>query len=202
MRSPRQRPSPAFAGSLAAHTIAIVGLALAFRHTPSLLRPLHLPGTPEGRHMMLTYSTGGPAESHQSALLHNSTPHPAARKPTRAILQPSPAPSAPAPSEAGHGASGDSAFGDENVRVALPQVHPRPQPDLSSLPHGMAGDVVVDVVIDDTGKVTGTTLVKGLGPNIDTSVMLALRDWTFTPATRNGTNIPSEQEILIHYERG
>ncbi len=81
-------------------------------------------------------------------------------------------------------------------------MHPRPQPDLTGLPHGTAGDVVVDVVIDDAGKVTSTTLVKGLSGPIDKTVMQALRDWIFTPATRNGLNIASEQEILIHYERG
>ncbi len=61
---------------------------------------------------------------------------------------------------------------------------------------------MVDVVIDETGKVTETTLVKGLGPSIDSTVLQSLRTWTFLPATRNGQNIASEQEILIHYERG
>ena len=199
---PRRRTVPALSLSVATHLLAVALLVLAFRHRPALLRPLRLPGTPQGQHLMLTYSLGGPAESKQSSLLHSSAVPPAPKKATHTSLKPAPsAPSAPM-SETGSGSSGDSALGDENVRVALPQVHPRPQPDLSGLPHGTVGDVIVDVVIDDAGKVTATTLVKGLGSPIDTNVMQTLRDWTFTPATRNGQNIASEQEILIHYEHG
>ncbi len=203
MRKVRAHSTPAVAASVAAHLLGVGVLIVALRHQPSSLSPLHLPGTPQGQHMLLTYSPGGPAEMRQNTLVRHTAPKAVTPKAAQASPQPAltTPPSAPQ-SEMGSGTSGDSARGDENVRVALPQVHPRPQPDLSALPHGTAGDVIVDVVIDDVGKVTTATLVKGLGPSVDTTVINALRDWTFTPATRNGQNIASEQEILIHYERG
>ncbi len=204
MRKIRARSASACSASVAVHLLAVGVVVLALRHRPSSLYPLHLPGTHQGQHMMLTYSLGGPAEMRQDTIVRHAAPKAVAPKSTEpSPTKPSPVrpPSAPQ-SEAGSGAAGDSAQGDENVRVALPQVHPRPHPDLSALPHGTAGDVIVDVVIDDAGKITAATLVKGLGPSVDATVIQALRDWTFTPATRNGQNIASEQEILIHYERG
>ncbi len=203
MKEPVRRSFRSLAGSIAWHGLALALLVVLTQRRPEVLSPLRLPGTPQGQHVLLTYSLGGTAEVRQSSPL----PHSVQRVPSLPkLLHPSAAPtpvaSSPATSEAGSGITGDSAKGDDNVRVALPQVHPRPQPDLSVLPHGTAGDVVVDVVIDDAGKVTSTTLVKGLGGPIDKTVMQALSDWVFTPATRNGLNIASEQEILIHYERG
>jgi len=40
---------------------------------------------------------------------------------------------------------------------------PYPQPDLTSLPRGTKGDIILDAVIDESGKITELTLVKGLG---------------------------------------
>lgn len=206
--SPRssEHSLPRIAASAVLHGIALGAVVFFTRHATSGLRPLRLPGTPQGQHMLLTYSTGSPVASHAGTLVHTSapkrTPIPVLPRPlTPAVAAPQPTPTAPA-AETGTGSSGNSALGDDNVRIALPQVHPRPDPDLSSLPHGTAGDVIVDVTIDDTGKVTATNLVRGLGAPIDSTVMRSLRDWHFTPASRNGQNIASEQEVLIHYERG
>jgi protein TonB len=81
-------------------------------------------------------------------------------------------------------------------------VHPSPQPDLSQLPSGTRGDVVVDIVIDATGKVAKFTVEHGLGHGVDDAVLATIQGWTFHPATRNGVPVASEQELLFHYERG
>lgn len=203
MPSSRKESISAVFLSTGAHLFGVVLLIAMLRHWRAAAPPLHLPGTVQGSHLLLTYSRGGPAELPQSRALQRT----AAKRVPNKVSVPTPLPSPPvgtsAPmSEPGPGTSGESGLGDENVRVALPQVHPRPQPDLSALPPGTAGDVIVDVVIDEAGKVVTTTLVKGLGSSIDAKVMQTLRGWTFTPATRNGQNIASEQEILVHYERG
>lgn len=189
--------------SLGAHVLIVGALLLvAARHRPVVMRPLHLPGTLQGQQRLLTYTTGAPAEA-APACLPRPRPTPSPRPQSATLRAPSLPVTTLAPAgQHGSGTSGDSALGDENVRVALPQNHPRPLPDLSSLPHGLGGDVIVDVAIDDTGKVVSTTLVRGLGGAIDATVMQVLRDWTFTPATRNGQNVASEQEIIVHYEHG
>lgn len=205
LRQPGTGSSAGLLASTVTHLLALGLLLLATRHLGYVLRPAHMPGTPHGERVMLTYRLGGPTATQPSQGLPAKTPpppHPPKAARTLPSPLPTPARKAAPTSTAGPSTGGDSALGDEDLRIALPQVHPRPQPDLSTLPRGTAGDVIVDVLIDDAGKVTGTTLVKGLGQTVDTTVMEALRGWTFTPASRNGQNVASEQEILIHYERG
>lgn len=193
---------PGVWSSIALHTLGLVLVLLALRHTRGILSPLRMAGTRQGKHIMLTYSLGGPAEVKQSAPLQSSVRQPVTRGRSLTQQRSPQTLTSPKSSEPGAGSGGSSALGDEDVHVALPRTHPRPQPDLSLLPSGTTGDVVVDVVIDEAGKVTAATLVRGLGAPVDASVVEVLRGWTFTPATRNGQNIASEQEILIHYERG
>ena len=93
-------------------------------------------------------------------------------------------------------------LGNGNINIASLQTHPRPQPDLSSLAHGAGGQVIMDAVIDEHGRISQLTLVHGLGDGIDDTVLSTVRGWTFNPATKDGKPIPSEQEILLYYERG
>ena len=61
---------------------------------------------------------------------------------------------------------------------------------------------MLDAVIDEHGRVTQLTLLKGLAPAIDQAVIATVRQWLFTPATKDGVPVASEQEFHFHYERG
>lgn len=86
------------------------------------------------------------------------------------------------------------------VRPALPIVARDPAigPELMA---EIAGDVVVEVTIDEQGKITELKLVQGLAQNIDQLVLAAVSKWQFLPATRNGTPIPSKQDVYYHFPR-
>ena len=197
------RPSPGLWSSLGLHTglaaLLVFGIGLRLRPTAQL----RMPGTHSGERTLLSYSPGGQPRIGETAV---PTPPAPRRTPPRLIASrlatPAPVPSVPQQVEAGPGANGPSGLGDGDIKIALPQFNPRPQPDLSSLPHGTSGNVVVDVVIDTGGKVTQLTLVKGLNSAIDNTVLQTVHTWVFTPATKDGQVIASEQEILVHYERG
>lgn len=205
MQQERFRPSLSFAGSLGVHVAAAVLLGLVWRQAVQhSVVARALPGDPHGERAMLTYSLGAPTSAQASqeppSPVHR-TPPPPPTKPIPAALAPPP-PAAPSvASDKGSGSSGASAFGDDDLRIALPQFHPRPAPDLSGLAPGVSGNVVVDIVIDAKGKVTEETLVKGLGGSIDRTVLATVGTWTFSPATRKGEVVASQQEVLIHYER-
>ncbi len=98
--------------------------------------------------------------------------------------------------------SGEDALGDGDTTLALVVLHPTPEPDLSQLPAGTRGDVIVDVVIDKTGRIAKYTMMRGLGHGVDQTVLATIQTWTFQPATRNGLPVASEQELLFHYEKG
>jgi protein TonB len=98
--------------------------------------------------------------------------------------------------------SGGDPTGESDVSVAMADFYPDPKPDLSTLPHGTRGDVVIDVVIDEEGKVVDTQVDQGLGHGVDEAVMAVLQTWTFTPATKAGKPVASKQQLLFHFERG
>ena len=174
-------------------------------HTRALwVAPIQLPGDKNGHHILLTYA---PGHSSSASALDS---HPAPKQPTAkaAIQAPAvPKPAAPATANSAAATSAlngttSDALGSGNVTVAQVVTHPAPRPDLTQLPSGTRGDVIIDVVIDATGHIVKTTMASGLGHGVDDTVLATIQQWTFQPATRNGIPVPSEQELLFHYERG
>ncbi len=94
---------------------------------------------------------------------------------------------------------GSSGTDFSTLRVALPDNAPRPKVDISALPPGKEGDVVLDATIDAQGKVRELQLVSTMGYGIEESVMQTVRGWTFKPATRDGIPIAIVQELHFHY---
>jgi TonB family protein len=86
------------------------------------------------------------------------------------------------------------------VRPALPIVARDPAIG-SDLSNGIVGDVVVEVTIDEQGKIIELKLIQSLAPNVDQLVLAAVAKWQFLPATRNGTPIASKQDVYYHFPR-
>ena len=95
--------------------------------------------------------------------------------------------------------SGSDSWGSGSIQIALTTFSPSPKPDLSVLPHGVQGDVVVDVTIDPHGKVADLAVLHTLGYGIDSSVIGTLKTWLFRPATKDGAPIASVQELHFHF---
>ena len=190
--------------SVALHVL-VIGLFLY--HRPPMLKSTALPGNPNGSRLLLTYDPGTGAKSIASLQRPPSIPKPRpAHDPLPSLQVPAPPPpstiSAPATSLSTNDSSGNDALGQGDIKIASLLVHPVPSPDLSKLPSGTRGDVVVDIVIDPNGHVAKFTVQRGLGHGIDDTVLATIQQWTFQPATRNGIPVASEQELLFHYERG
>ena len=96
--------------------------------------------------------------------------------------------------------SSDDLSGKADMTVAMANFYPPPKPDLSVLPHDTRGDVVIDIVIDEDGKVVDTHVNQGLGHGVEEAVMSMVQTWTFTPATKAGKPVASEQQPF-HSER-
>jgi protein TonB len=186
--------------SILAHLSILVFLATAVQHAPRIA-PFRIPGTRAGVTILTWYSPG----SLQSTTSDIKTPK-VEKVPKPTTAQPKPAAGeiqkAPAPlSQQGIGTSPQSGLGDGDITIALETYFPYPKPDLSSLPHGTEGDVILDAVVDEQGKISQLTLLKGLGPAIDQAVIATVQQWNYTPAKRNGIPVPSEREIHFHYQR-
>ena len=97
--------------------------------------------------------------------------------------------------------TGADSLGEGNINIARASYFPSPKPDLSVLPRGTKGDVILDVVIDTTGKIADIKMTSGLGHGIDETVIATVQQWVFHPATRDGQPVASEQELHFHYEK-
>jgi len=206
------------AGSAAVH-VAIVAALFHFTHT----RPIRvtLPGTAPGTTVQLTYIPGR-APVPRLSTKPKEKPADSARqlkKPDAALPEPEPvnhalvAPPRPRlrplrqssadtnapPSSSPNATSGSDSWGSGDIQIALTTYSPSPRPDLSQLPHGTQGDVVLDVTIDPTGKVADLQILHALGYGVELKVVETVRTWTFKPATRDGVPVASVQELHFHY---
>jgi protein TonB len=175
---------------------------VGFFHRAPKITPYKLPGTAHGSQLLTYYAAGSP-EHAVTDLASKSLEMPKLAVIKHApAAKPAPEKSAAPSTEQGVGSSATAGLGDGDINIAMLKYFPRPTPDLSTLPHGTQGDVVLNAVIDEHGKISELKLLKGLGSSVDSQVIAAVRQWTYNPATRNGTPVPSEQELHFHYERG
>jgi protein TonB len=206
--------------SVAAH--AVVGAAFLFSMR---LHPVHvfsLPGTALGTRVEIAYLPGrAPAPAPlpkvrvkpraQTAVQITPRAALAASTPQVSAVHPPPLPhltvteAAPSPSVSTHpsatpdSTTGSDSWGSGAIQIALTTYSPSPAPDLSVLPHGVQGDVVVDVTIDPSGKVADLAVLRTIGYGIESSVIGTLKTWTFRPATKDVTPIASVQELHFHF---
>ncbi len=204
--------------SVAAHAVAAGLVVLSLRMHP--VQVFSLPGTNLGTRVELTYMPGrapAPAPQPRPKIKPKAisgppiTPAPTVAKvspdsvnlpplPHLTVTEAAPSPNVSSPASATpDSSSGSDSFGSGSIQIALTTYSPSPAPDLSALPHGVQGDVVVDVTIDPTGKVADLAVLHTLGYGIESSVIGTLRTWTFRPATRDGNPIASVQELHFHF---
>ncbi len=62
---------------------------------------------------------------------------------------------------------------------------------------GIEGKVLINIIINDSGTVDSVSIAKGLHPVLDSNVIVAARQFVFTPAIADGKPVP----VLIQYER-
>jgi protein TonB len=183
--------------SAALHGLLIAALLY---HGTTDVAPMRLPGSLHGSNLTLTYVPGRAAAA---AVVP-------AKKAVARLNKPKLLFTAPAAAVAGHAAEpspnpdssqGNDGLGEGDITIALMQFFPDPKPDLSQLPSGTRGDVILYAVIGADGRIEHLTLTKGLGHGVDQSVIATVEQWTFHPAMRNGKPVSSEQEFHFHYER-
>jgi protein TonB len=187
--------------SVTVHAAFLFGLLGIVHVSSRAVAPYKLPGTAKGATLLTYYSPGSPAHTVSEMPLKKVIKKASVPSTQATIDAPKPKETGAPSAELGTGSSADSGLGEGDIRIALQTYNPPPKPSLSDLAHGTKGDVILDAVIDEHGKITDLKLLKGLGPSIDDTVIATVKQWSYTPATRNGVPIPSEQELHFHYER-
>jgi periplasmic protein TonB len=200
-----QSRTPQYAvASAVLHVLLLGGL---IHQSAAWIAPIRLPGSEHGTNLILTYSPGrapvrtstpNPKTTPKQAVATTPMPTPPVEKATDTAASPNTASPASAQPDSTAGAD---ALGSGDINIALASYFPTPQPDLSALPRGTKGDVILDIVIDSTGKIADVKMASGLGYGIDESIIATVHQWTFHPATKDGQPVASEQELHFHYEK-
>ena len=186
--------------SVLLHAVVLLAVAGVFHRAPKLVA-YRLPGTKEGVQYLAYYSPGS-TEAAQSDIAVKAVAKAEQKSVAHSVVAPPQTQETTAlRSERGDGNAGQSGLGDGNITIALQKFFPYPKPSLSTLPRGAAGDVILNAVIDEHGKISELTLLQGLGPAIDNDVIQTVNQWLYTPATKDGVAVPSVQELHFHYER-
>ncbi len=62
------------------------------------------------------------------------------------------------------------------------------------------GRVVIEAIIDESGRVTGSKILAGLPLGIDQAALEALESWRFEPATLRGKPVAVFYNLTIKFE--
>jgi protein TonB len=207
IRKPSARPvrtSASAAASIAVHAAVMAALLYHGRHW---IAPIRYPGTERGHNIVLSYLPGrapiqsmAPAAKTPPENAKSQLTLPKPEKSRRTDQATSPNTKSPV-SDHPDSTTGADALGSGDINIALAKFFPTPKPDLSAMPRGAKGDVIIDVTIDESGKISDMKLVQGIEHTIDEKVMDTIRQWTFNPANRDGQPVASEQELRFHYEK-
>ncbi|MBN1550467.1 energy transducer TonB [bacterium] len=98
-----------------------------------------------------------------------------------------------------------SASDEKRVMIGdliLPQVieKTRPKTTEEAVMAKIQGVVIVWVSVNDSGIVTDTKVIKGLGYGLDENAVQAVKNWKFKPAMRDGKAVQGELTLTVFFD--
>lgn len=85
------------------------------------------------------------------------------------------------------------AAGMDKCPVAVKKVFPDYPREFREL--GIQGTVIVDMVVDSTGRVVSAKLVSTTAPEFSRLALMAAKEWTFVPASANGKPVTARVQV-------
>jgi TonB family protein len=85
--------------------------------------------------------------------------------------------------------------------MARPEAISSPDPDYTDVARKRKrqGDVVLGIVIDETGHVAHVNVVRCLGAGLDEAAVQAVSGWRFKPARKNGNPVPVQVNVDVNF---
>ena len=94
-------------------------------------------------------------------------------------------------------------YPDFTYRLAVQTAGEVPTISAAQVPPHFQQFVVIEVTIDAEGRVADARIVTGIvDPPIQQTLLSAIREFKYTPATRDGVPIPSQLDIVIRIPNG
>jgi hypothetical protein len=130
--------------------------------------------------------------------VRSAAPPPPPVEPKPSAVAPVAAPSPAAPAEPLPGKIYTSDDANVTPPVVVRQDIPRIPQSLLAMARSRG---LVDVVVDELGRVVGFTVRSSIHPTYDAQILTAARDWKYKPATLNGKPVKYRRLISINVQR-
>jgi len=65
--------------------------------------------------------------------------------------------------------------------------------------HGIEGTVTIEALIDEGGQIRSSRVFKSLGFGLDEVTLASVRQWEFSPATRDGAPVSVVAQIDVQF---
>lgn len=89
------------------------------------------------------------------------------------------------------GAGSDGRFDRDRTEPGYPESYRRLR---------ISGIIILELAISETGTIAHIATLKSLGPALDAAAIAAVRNWKFTPGTRDGQPIPTLFNLTINFK--
>jgi len=76
---------------------------------------------------------------------------------------------------------------------------PLPDYSASARAHGLQGTVVVEALVDESGRVLAAEVVESANRDLDKATLAAVHNWTFTPAMEDGKAVMKVVRIPVQF---
>ncbi|HSN67688.1 MAG TPA: energy transducer TonB [Thermoanaerobaculia bacterium] len=97
------------------------------------------------------------------------------------------------------GACADLDIAELGEAQVVPQLTRRVEPKIEERP--ALGVVLLEVILDSSGRVCDARVVKPLHPQLDAAALAAVKQWTFAPAQKDGKPVAARYFASVEYKR-
>ena len=88
---------------------------------------------------------------------------------------------------------------EDTTGITLPALKHRVQPGVPERSEQVSGAVAMKALVNTTGTVDQVVVTKGLSRAMDQEAVKAVRQWTYSPATRNGEAVAVWMTVTITF---
>ena len=91
------------------------------------------------------------------------------------------------------------AWSEDTTGVTLPVLQHRVSPGVPERSERVSGAVAMKVLVTSKGAVDQVAVTKGLSRAMDQEALKAVRQWVYSPATRNGEPVAVWMTVTVTY---
>lgn len=103
------------------------------------------------------------------------------------------------PGEGGGFGGGVYRYGESGLTLPVAIFKPEPEYSDDARRAHLTGEVLVRIVVDETGRPRDCRVLRSLGLGLDEEALKAVQRWRFKPGTKNGKPVPVLADVYVGF---